>query len=260
MTTTLSVHALTRLAVSLLCAGLLFDCTANAITVVEGEVDSDCGGSGTCNASHSCVATLPDAGADLAYGQGADDCQADSAVCETCMVQNCTAVELATCISDAQCRRVIDSYAQCLGADCTGTLQQCFEPLFDVGSVVPICITKCISECSHAPIYSNCDLYCGCMLSNCSSKFDTVAECVSDCKTLLPDVVTCRRTHCEIAPRDPTLPHCDHAVGIQTCLSSVVQTRPVDCQDKSLTGYYCQVDSDCCSNACDLTKKACANP
>jgi hypothetical protein len=98
------------------------------------------------------------------------------------------------------------------------------------------------------------------MLANCVGKFDSVQECVDKCKMLDAEVVSCRRTHCEIAPHDLKLPHCDHAVGTLTCSDTTPPTRPSTCRSKSLKGFYCATGDDCCSGACDPSKAACVNP
>lgn len=190
----------------------------------------------------------------------ADTCTAPNTACSNCISANCSAIEQGQCTSDATCRKTGDHYARCLGPKCTANETECFEPLFAGDSLVPECVIKsCKTECATVPVYSACELYCGCMLTNCSTEFDTIPQCIAACKLLDPQVVNCRRTHCEIAPFDATLPHCEHAMGMFTCLSNDIPKRPTDCRDKSLKGFYCAADSDCCSNACDLTKKACAN-
>ena len=199
------------------------------------------------------------AGGALPVPGDADSCKADNTPCSTCISAKCTPIEQGECTSDEGCRKVGDEYARCLGAGCKADDLNCFEPIFGGASAVPTCVAGCTTECAAVPVYSACELYCGCMLANCSNKFDTVQDCIAVCKNLPAEVVNCRRTHCDIAPHDSTLPHCDHAMGVQTCGTTDVPTRTAECRDKSLKGFYCAADSDCCSNACDPAKKACVN-
>jgi hypothetical protein len=256
MTTTLSAQSLTRLAVSLLCAGLLFDCTANAITVVECEVDSDCGAGRICNSSHSCTANV---GA-TSISSGLDYCDAAvSTACTACASTECSQPEQNGCLADSKCRGAINGYASCLGGECGGTPAECFAPLSAPGSTIPSCLAGCSDACAQSPIYSECQLYCGCMGSNCATQFGSMDDCITECQALPSNLRACRWTHCELAGIYPLEAHCDHAIGIGFCGLAEPQVRPAACRDKRLDGSACQQDSDCCSNHCD-SRRSCADP
>jgi hypothetical protein len=205
------------------------------------------------------------AGAGAGAGGGSpiptdETCKADNSACSKCLSTSCDPVARGQCIRDEGCRKIGDHYARCLGPQCKADEVGCFGPLTAGDSLVPPCVESCFSECAAVPVYSACELYCGCMVANCVGKFDSVQECVDNCKTLDPEVVSCRRTHCDIAPHDSKLPHCDHAVGLQTCSATTPPVRPTTCRNKSLKGFYCATGGDCCSGACDPSKAACVDP
>jgi hypothetical protein len=156
----------------------------------------------------------------------------------------------------------MDDYGACLGASCaTG---DCFDrTLFTPGQQVNDCYGACTEACAASPIYSPCDLYCACLGANCSDQFSdapvngqfsSLDDCLKKCAMLPPEIVTCRRTHCELAGLSvpPNLTHCDHAVGNIFC-SSTMPTDRTQCTDKSksLDSFACQQPSDCCSGNCN---------
>jgi hypothetical protein len=207
------------------------------------------------------VASTSSAGAGAGTIGDADTCTVPNAACSACMSAHCSPSDQSQCTADPACRKASDHYARCLGPECKANETECFEPLFAGDAPVPICVIQnCKNDCAAVPVYSACELYCGCMLTDCLGKFDTFSQCIAACNVLDPETVNCRRTHCEIAPFDDSLPHCDHAMGLLTCLAADKPTRPSDCRNKSLLGFYCAADTDCCSGACDMTKKACVKP
>jgi hypothetical protein len=207
------------------------------------------------------VASTSSAGGGTGTIGDADTCTKPNNTCSDCISANCSPPDQSQCTEDPACRKASDHYARCLGPACKANETECFEPLFAGDAPVPTCVIQnCGAACASVPVYSACQLYCGCMLTDCQGKFDTFPACMAACNMLDTETVNCRRTHCEIAPFDKSLPHCDHAMGIITCLSADVPVRSSDCRNKSLKGFYCEADSDCCSMACDKTKKACGNP
>ena len=197
---------------------------------------------------------------------GGNICAADVApACTSCLASakgdslaTC-AGDLAQCMSTRSCRKQFDQYSTCLQKGCRADPGNCFEPLFAPTKGTPSCVTEhCYRDCSSSQVASPCQLYCACMGANCSSKFPSMNDCLAACSLLDADMVTCRRTHCEIAADDPNFGHCDHAVGITNCVAK--PNRAQECTDKSLLTFACTADSDCCSGNCNTTLKACAPP
>jgi hypothetical protein len=196
---------------------------------------------------------------------GLDTCVAsktDSAACSTCIRNACGPQKESACQQSYQCRGAMDAYSGCLGASCS--VAGCTdEEFFTPNSPVDRCYGKCEHECAASPIYSACQLYCACMGANCGEKlsaqaldggvstpvFTSMADCQTQCESWAPAVVTCRRTHCEIAELYPMEAHCDHATGIGFCGTAVPLVT--SCRDKSLNSFACTQDQDCCSNHCD---------
>ena len=245
----------------LLAAMVLFaicGCSAPKVSVVGCASDDDCLPNNTCDASHRCVAN------DGAIGPGSDNCQTSpKPTCVSCASATCTQAEQDACLFDSACRSAMVGYAQCLGSACDGSSDStCFSRLFPYSNTtVPRCLSGCSADCEMSPIYSDCQLYCGCMLSNCSAPFPTTESCISNCLKLDPAVVRCRWSHCEVAglyTAENRL-HCAHAVGVALC-TGPPPPAPPDCPNKSLDGFACTRDSNCCSDNCDLDIKACASP
>jgi hypothetical protein len=165
------------------------------------------------------------------------------------------------CLGDSLCRNWMLGYATCLGENCTPNAAKCFEPLVStVGTPVGSKFSACESACDHTPIFSTCELYCGCMLENCSAKFATFGACMTACGALDPEAVNCRWTHCEAVKNDklmPPLPHCEHAVGNLGICPPNGSMRPETCTDSSPKSFFCATDADCCSGNCDLGNRTC---
>jgi hypothetical protein len=198
---------------------------------------------------------------------GSDSCKADNGACSVCIATACRASGgESLCLGNHDCRGAMDLYAQCLGKGCVEG--DCLEQLLADPKLG--CFSNCAADCQKKPIYSACQLYCGCLAANCSStdfgpsaKYADQAACLADCATLPPELITCRRTHCEIAGLVPSEPqHCDHAVGNGFCVAStalpVRDESPTGCQ-KSLNSFACLADSECCSDHCD-SRHSCAAP
>jgi hypothetical protein len=194
-----------------------------------------------------------------------------SSKCSGCLASNCKSGEMTSCLESKDCRAYVLGYSKCLGSSCTPQANKCFEEqLFQVGTPMPTCALACRGDCAEtqpaSPIASPCQLYCGCMMANCSQKFApapamwaSMDACVSDCGTLAPETVNCRWTHCDIAPFDTKLPHCEHAIGnLGVCPDTKGVTRPAStCPDKSLKSFWCDTPDVCCSDDCDLQTKTC---
>jgi len=167
------------------------------------------------------------------------------------------ATDLSQCLANRPCRKVFDQYNICLQKSCRPDPGNCFEPLFDTGKETPECISSnCFDRCKNSPVATPCQLYCSCMGANCAGKYKTTEACMNACGALDPDLVTCRRTHCEIAADDPKFGHCDHAVGVGNCQAK--PARDQECGDKSLLTFACTTDDECCSSNCNRELKACA--
>jgi hypothetical protein len=202
---------------------------------------------------------------------GADSCigaPAANANCSTCLAKQCSSAVQNQCLQDHTCREQMDYYGACLTSSCT--LGDCFEQqLLQTGMQVNDCYASCSDACAASPIYSACQLYCACMGSNCPDKindmpvngeFKSMADCIAVCSALPAEIVTCRRTHCELAGLTGDLIHCDHATGVTFCEVGTTQTdRDSQCTDKSksLISFACRSPSDCCSGNCSA-QMACA--
>jgi hypothetical protein len=200
------------------------------------------------------------ASAQVTFHSGDNVClpNAATAACSACVSSHCGSSGENHCLQDYSCRSALDTYSACLGSNCAaGT--DCFESLF--GAVPPgnDCYGNCEHECEGTPIYSACQLYCACLGANCmqdfgagAQQFATQADCITGCMALPPEIVNCRRTHCEIARIYPTEPHCDHAIGNGFCgVMTTSTTRDPGCQ-KSLNSFACVANGDCCSGYCDV--------
>jgi hypothetical protein len=204
----------------------------------------------------------------LGYYTGGDSCRNDNTDCQKCVAANCSQYDPSVCLADAECRAQLDGYASCLGSNCTNDPATCFEPLigFTKAPILSCILDNCSAKCGAAPIYSACQLYCACMGADCAGKFadtaGTTGDCMTQCNALessSPELVNCRRSHCEIAKAyPPPAPHCDHATGVTFCSAPSADTdRASQCRDLSLDTFACKADSDCCSGNCG-PQMACA--
>jgi hypothetical protein len=200
---------------------------------------------------------------------GDNVCMADNTKCLTCATTACQGSgaqnPLNSCLADHGCRDAMIDYGACLGKQCAAA--DCFDKLDAASSsLLDDCIEPCVNDCAVAPIYTPCQVYCSCLAANCqddvtTSPYTSQSECLTACGKLPPDVVTCRRTHCELAGLSGDPVHCDHAVGIGFCGVTDVPARddgPAGCQ-KSLISFACRYGTDCCSGFCD-SRSSCAPP
>lgn len=183
-----------------------------------------------------------------------------SAGCLSCLNEKCKPGELATCLGDTNCRRELVGYSDCLGPNCTDNQGQCFEP-FASAKPVPSCIGTCAAACSSSPIESACEVYCGCMQTNCLGTFASTADCISNCASNV-QTIRCRLSHCEIAPfyDGESVLHCGHAVGHGLCGDSYKPPPAPDCANKFLNSFACTDKTQCCSGNCDEKSRSCAPP
>jgi len=72
---------------------------------------------------------------------------------------------------------------------------------------------------------------------------------MTTCATVSEDDLTCRWTHCEIAPSHPNMGHCQHATGLLVCNAQTTVTHT--CDGKSRSTYACNTGDDCCSGKCN---------
>jgi len=181
-----------------------------------------------------------------------------SSSCSTCVQSACPITTVNACLTNASCRKTLDAYNTQLGATCNGRQGVAYEEtLLQPNSPVDPCFGSCKNSCSDSPVLSTCEIYCGCMGSNCGKKFASQADCVNKCIALgRPDLASCRWSHCELVAMFPSENHCDHAVGIGTCADNATLAHPKDCT-KSYLGFACVKDADCCSGHCDSQKRSC---
>ncbi|HWZ88566.1 MAG TPA: hypothetical protein VNW92_06945 [Polyangiaceae bacterium] len=235
-----------------LALGLIPGCNA-ALGIEEAQLRAD--GAGASSAT---------AGTVVHYA-GDDICSSDNSACSACVATACKSTGGDNqCLGDHDCRGAMDDYNACLGKTCTAA--DCFDKLVAGPPKLADCFTSCVIPCSNVPVYSACQLYCACLGVNCARDFPAPyannAACLADCLALPPELVTCRRTHCELAGLSGAPVHCDHAVGKGFCASAtdlpMRDDSPTGCQ-KSLNSFACTTGSDCCSGNCD-SRSSCAPP
>ncbi len=106
-----------------------------------------------------------------------------SSSCSDCVADNCSTNDQLTCKDSATCRSALLAYSDCLGSDCKETQQgDCFEPF---GASVPTCFRTCAKACATSPVFSDCEVLCGCMETNCSGTFTSTTACMSDVRDVL---------------------------------------------------------------------------
>jgi hypothetical protein len=190
-------------------------------------------------------------------------CNAPRPSCATCATagDQCGPV-LATCLDVRVCREALNQYRGCLGGKCSDDADgTCFAELeASAASDVAQCIkTECATCVGVSPLIDMCDLYCGCMQQECDTvlqsqgNLDWVAGDAASCREaclLMDDLPSthCRWTHCEIKNLTTSPQHCTHAVSDANCPRAVVVAA--QCTDRSLTGWACAADGDCCSKNC----------
>ena len=162
-------------------------------------------------------------------------CEPVAKGCSACLMANCPG-EVTACLGDEpHCGPALDAYARCLGSDCMDDVNgrpdpdvSCAEGLaMSASSGLAQCIKDCGPACTFRDPLSNCDLYCGCMQSECSvdrdrmkdpaSEFNvtlggTIETCLQQCNAVTEPKAKCQRVHCEFAQYD--LNHCKHASGV----------------------------------------------
>jgi hypothetical protein len=195
-------------------------------------------------------------------------CEAPTTDCAACVAGS---VAFQTCLGDHACRKALDAYRACLGTKCDGAT--CFDTLL-AGAGQPVA-DYVQGECSACvgvtPLASVCDLYCACMQQTlppatkggvadgktCESfagvpwQQASVAECKDACETLAKKdlgSVNCRWGHCELAANGEQRGHCSHAIDNSICPEAAVSDA--SCTDRSLPGWACERNQDCCSSHC----------
>jgi len=172
--------------------------------------------------------------------------------CSLCIEQNCGAA-FAACLDSFQCRATLDAYATCIGESCSGAPASCSAKL---DSSLRTCVRGCDVECTGTSLATDCDLYCGC-LGSCVGVGTAIAptgqECFTKCEVDLatPGLVPCQRDHCEWGKGREN--HCLHATGQDPqCLNAINSGLPKqqNCFGLSERGWFCDVDSECCSGDC----------
>lgn len=172
--------------------------------------------------------------------------------CNLCIEQHCGAA-FAACLDSFSCRATLDSYALCVGESCAKAPATCASKLD--GSVRG-CLGSCAGECTGTSLATECDLYCGC-LGSCVGVGTTIAptgqECFTKCEadSATPGLVSCQRGHCERGKGREN--HCLHATGQDPqCLNAIQSGLPKqqNCFGLSERGWFCDVDSECCSGDC----------
>jgi hypothetical protein len=168
--------------------------------------------------------------------------------CTQCM-EGCGTV-YANCVDDPECRAKLDGYARCIGVKCDaaaskdcgrktlGTLAGCFSACAEKG------------ECLGTMLATSCELYCGCM-PTCQSFLPAGWDCFKECgvNSATAGLVDCERSHCELGKGRED--HCGHALGIATVCADSTPDPNANCPGRRAGGWYCEFDSDCCSNTCN---------
>ena len=221
---------------------------------------------GGCNAVLGIDEARPREGGGPATGRLAvpvKSCNAPLPACGTCATSGdqCGPV-VAACLDLQECREAVNQYRACLGSKCSDDAEgTCFAELeAGVAGDVAQCIAgECGSCVGKSPLVDMCDLYCACMEQECETVLQSEgkltwqpgnpASCRQICLTLndLPST-HCRWTHCEIKKLTGSPRHCGHAVSEQNCPTAI--SVAAQCTDRSLTGWACGGNQDCCSNNC----------
>lgn len=177
---------------------------------------------------------------------------APSDSCEECL-GTCTDGEIAGCHADSECRKGLVAYHRCLPDDCAGS-KSCSSCL-QRSPRGEGCLARCADACRGSETYSLCNVYCSCMMRNCASSPE-VANCVATCPSKLQWRLPCLISHCELAPKDPTIPHCAHATDTDSQCPGTPDVLDPNCT-KTRAGEACTTDAECCSGFC-LPHHACA--
>jgi hypothetical protein len=142
------------------------------------------------------------------------------------------------CNSGPQCTSLICSNNVCAAPSCTDLVKNGAETGTDCGGgMCPGCgpggacmgngdctggachpsTLVCAPTCndSQAP-GATCATYCACMTATCSSKFPSMAACITACSQLPEAAICCRAYHCTAAMGD-AVTHCPHAAGEAVC-------------------------------------------
>ena len=165
------------------------------------------------------------------------------------------------CMADDLCRGSLDDYAQCLGMRCRGDAEACARKL--PSSLRNTCVADCATPCSSTNLVSMCELYCGCMSEFCSGHLSYLGDCMAKCEGWDPEVVTCRRDHCEYGKGVVVMgiDHCMHASGeadtetapvCPSYLQLPLTKRYTPCGSGKETSWACNVSPECCSKKCTM--------
>lgn len=184
--------------------------------------------------------------------------RSDCGTCATAVADGCGTL-MTTCLDNHECREALNAYRACLSSKCSDEADgSCFAELeagaaSDIAQCIDIECPTCVGK---SPLIDMCDLYCGCMQRECESGLGASlpwqpggANCREAC-LLMDDLPSthCRWTHCEIKQLTGSPQHCVHAVSEANCPRAV--TVAAQCTDRSLTGWGCVNDNDCCSKNC----------
>jgi hypothetical protein len=171
--------------------------------------------------------------------------------CAACLQAECQILPQ-ECASDPDCRRQLEKYTTCKGANCDGTAEECGSEIADLD--VRDCVFACADECP-TNIISRCETYCACLDGYCPEAAETLENCLVACAEWSDEVRECQLQHCEYVRGmdDRKNPHCGHAIGAPPVCESFDQ-RPVAERDVCLTGFEsnwpCTQDEECCSKDC----------
>lgn len=178
-----------------------------------------------------------------------------TSVCRSCLNDHCSA-QLAACMTDNACRWNLVAVTNCLAVDPSDS--GCVEALGD-DKLLP-CISANCGVCGMSALASACELYCGCMKSECSA-FLPAADCVATCGNLSAAQLNCRFTHCQVAVPPVVEKHCKHALASPAnpcgdAPSDAPCTAGIN-PSGAPPGGGCNVAKDCCNNDCNTTNGFC---
>lgn len=174
--------------------------------------------------------------------------------CGTCAASQCAAT-YPSCEADRECRDKLDDYRACLGSSCGES--GCIAVLKGVGKSGDLasCVeVECPGCVDTSPLASICELYCSCMLSDCSTvsglnvpwtPANEMLSCMAQCNSLGLASAHCRFTHCQL--RKESAAHCSHAIDEGTCPKDAIAGS--DCSLRA-KGWGCREGAQCCSNSC----------
>lgn len=168
--------------------------------------------------------------------------------CTTCMASGCSD-DLNACFPNIVCRAQLNQHTSCLAKGAAG----CTEEL---PPEMGLCLmSKCGTQCAESALASRCELHCACLATECTD-VPPMADCVSQCESLLPAKQACLFLHCQVSG-DTTLTaaarrtHCQHArrdSGFDVC-----PDRPEPCTSGLPRGAPCKSGDECCDGLCNVS-------